>query len=624
MGRHSPSPPPLPRSPLGNVESSADAPPVQANEVIDLTRLQTLFDESEQENVSRATADAQPEVCRAMAHTQNLQVARKCLTYLKNVALIKQNTTRVLQDGGVEAALQVCTRFPHDNECQFLAAWLFKVLSIADGIEVQLMMKGATGFCVDVINNLDRYRDMGDRFQRICHLSMSCLLNCSVAAPNRVPLLREGTVEVCCKILRDASVDNEITEIALRLAKSISVADGIELDMVNRGVIGALAAFLARGTDNEKQVTLATTTVVNILCNSSTRLPVLQSGGCELAASVITQYRDNLELVQHACRILKVMSIADGGEQTLIDRGGAAAIMQAMHAHPADKKVADAGSVMINNIGVARPCAPALLAAGACVALGAVAEHFYSDAEMGRDTLKAFKTLSAVPDGEIQVKCPMHPLFHQTNQYIAPVALILLTVWVVEIANLVVGHSLYTHGIQPRAKRGLIGIVCAPFIHTSLGHTVSNSLPLLVLGGLVLAADRKRFIPLTACIILSTGVLVWLFARTAYHVGASGLVFGYLGALVVNAWTSRSVKGVAIAAVSLFLYKGLIWGVLPTHGYLSWESHLFGLSAGACTVWYIDTRGGARKTEGKREREREVYSPQDQDSNYYTRMGYEW
>ena len=166
-----------------------------------------------------------------------------------------------------------------------------------------------------------------------------------------------------------------------------------------------------------------------------------------------------------------------------------------------------------------------------------------------------------------------------------PVLILIGVIWAVEVANLVTGHWLVALGIQPRSLSGLIGIPLAPLIHGGLWHTISNTVPLVILGGLTLAGGRARFWKLTAEIAILSGVLVWLFARDAHHVGASGLVFGYFGAILARAFIERSPIAIVIAFVTVVLYGGMLWGVLPLRSYVSYESHLFGLLAGVFLVW---------------------------------------
>ena len=166
-----------------------------------------------------------------------------------------------------------------------------------------------------------------------------------------------------------------------------------------------------------------------------------------------------------------------------------------------------------------------------------------------------------------------------------PLIILLALIWGVEAVNLVFGHGLAIWGILPRHATGLVGIPFAPFIHGSVAHAVSNTIPLIILGGLTLMAGQERFWEATILIILLSGGLVWLFARGAYHVGASGLIFGYFGVLLARAIFERSFLSFAIAVITVALYGGLIWGVLPSERHISFEAHLFGLIAGIAVAW---------------------------------------
>jgi len=178
---------------------------------------------------------------------------------------------------------------------------------------------------------------------------------------------------------------------------------------------------------------------------------------------------------------------------------------------------------------------------------------------------------------------------------LVPVLSLVVIIWTVEVVNFLLGHRLTSFGILPRSSSGLIGIALSPFIHAGFWHAVSNTVPLLILGGLTLAADKARFWMTTVSIILLSGAFVWLFARSSYHVGASGLVFGYFGALISRAVIERSLKSIVLAMITITLYGGLLWGVLPLRSYISFEGHFFGLVAGILYVWIIQ-RASKEKT----------------------------
>ncbi len=170
-----------------------------------------------------------------------------------------------------------------------------------------------------------------------------------------------------------------------------------------------------------------------------------------------------------------------------------------------------------------------------------------------------------------------------------PLFLLIAVIWFVEIINFGLGHRLNVWGILPRNFSGLIGIPLAPFIHAGFWHTVSNTIPLLVLGGLTMTGGSKQFWTLTVGIALLSGIFVWLFARDAYHLGASGLIFGYFGALLARAVIERTLLSIVVGFITITLYGGLLWGVLPIWGHFSFEGHLFGLMTGVAIVW-LDRR----------------------------------
>ena len=156
----------------------------------------------------------------------------------------------------------------------------------------------------------------------------------------------------------------------------------------------------------------------------------------------------------------------------------------------------------------------------------------------------------------------------------------LIIIWIVEIFNGFVGHRLNSWGIYPRTISGLIGILTAPFLHGGLGHIISNTIPFLILGSLVSLRGSTRWIGVSLVIVLFGGLGVWLIGRPAVHVGASGLVFGYFGYLVASGWYDRKISSALISIAVIIFYGGMLFGALPTKGFISWEAHLSGLISG--------------------------------------------
>jgi membrane associated rhomboid family serine protease len=155
--------------------------------------------------------------------------------------------------------------------------------------------------------------------------------------------------------------------------------------------------------------------------------------------------------------------------------------------------------------------------------------------------------------------------------------------FLVQLLDNLTGNRLQRDGgIQPHVIHGLDGVVLAPFLHANFEHVTANSVPLILLGTFVLAAGTRRFLAATAFIAVVSGIGVWLIGdpRTVV-VGASGVVFGYLGLLVVRGVVERSWWNIAVALLIGLLYGWQLVGVLPVVGSnISWQGHLCGLVGG--------------------------------------------
>jgi membrane associated rhomboid family serine protease len=155
--------------------------------------------------------------------------------------------------------------------------------------------------------------------------------------------------------------------------------------------------------------------------------------------------------------------------------------------------------------------------------------------------------------------------------------------WAIEIAGLLPFVYPWQHGIHPRTIEGLWGLITAPFLHVNLAHLIANSVPFVVLGGIVLLGGRAIFWGVTLFVMLFGGLGVWCLAQGGTnHIGASGLIFGYLGFLLARGIVERSVVWFLVSLAILISYGGLLWSVLPMHvgGGVSWQSHLSGFLAG--------------------------------------------
>jgi len=144
------------------------------------------------------------------------------------------------------------------------------------------------------------------------------------------------------------------------------------------------------------------------------------------------------------------------------------------------------------------------------------------------------------------------------------------------------------YGIVPRTIDGLIGVFTAPFLHRGIWHLVSNTIPLLVLLTLLNHFYPKKTIYVVSITVLVGGLLVWVFARKATHIGASGLVYGLVAFLIANGFLERKLIPILISIAVAFVYGGLIWGIFPSmRSYISWEGHLFGAIAGVLSAFLL-------------------------------------
>ena len=175
------------------------------------------------------------------------------------------------------------------------------------------------------------------------------------------------------------------------------------------------------------------------------------------------------------------------------------------------------------------------------------------------------------------------------------VGLLVAVMWLVEIIDLIPGTNLDQWGIQPRELAGLVGIVTMPFLHDGFGHLISNTIPFLVLGAIVAASGLARFFTVAAIITVVSGVGTWLFGPDhTVHIGASALVFGFLTYLLARGFFERKLLYLGVALVVLFLYGGVLWGVLPRPG-ISWQGHLFGAIGGVIAARVVHAEAVATR-----------------------------
>ena len=162
------------------------------------------------------------------------------------------------------------------------------------------------------------------------------------------------------------------------------------------------------------------------------------------------------------------------------------------------------------------------------------------------------------------------------------------SLWAVFAVDTVLGGALQHYGVVPRTVDGLRGIVLAPFLHGSLSHLTANTASLLVLGWLVMLRDARHFWIVAVLSMLGGGLVAWLLgAGNSVHIGASGVIFGFLGFLIFAGWYARSFGSILLSVVVSVLWGGLVFGVLPGEAGISWQEHLGGFVGGVLAArWF--------------------------------------
>lgn len=167
---------------------------------------------------------------------------------------------------------------------------------------------------------------------------------------------------------------------------------------------------------------------------------------------------------------------------------------------------------------------------------------------------------------------------------VRPVVAMLSVMWASEMADVPLDGRLDRFGIRPRRLDGLDGVVLGPFLHGGFGHLIANTIPFLVLGAVIALGSVRRFLIVTVVVGLISGLGTWLTGPSnSIHIGASGLVFGYLLYLMSRGLFARKLGYLLGGVVVTVLYGGALWGLLPSPG-VSWQGHLFGAVGGVAAA----------------------------------------
>jgi membrane associated rhomboid family serine protease len=153
--------------------------------------------------------------------------------------------------------------------------------------------------------------------------------------------------------------------------------------------------------------------------------------------------------------------------------------------------------------------------------------------------------------------------------------------WLVKIIEILFNIDLTNLGIYPLSLKGVPGILFSPFIHANFGHLFNNSLPLFFLGTALFYFYSEIAVKVSLWTYFLTGILVWLAGRDAWHIGASGLIYGLASFLFFSGIIRKYFRLVALSLLIVFLYGSMVWGIFPNiYKNVSWESHMLGFISG--------------------------------------------
>lgn len=160
-------------------------------------------------------------------------------------------------------------------------------------------------------------------------------------------------------------------------------------------------------------------------------------------------------------------------------------------------------------------------------------------------------------------------------------AIFLVIIWMIKIAEIITGVPLTDLGVLPRNSSGLMGILTSPLIHADFGHLIANSTSFFILATALFYFYRKVALKVFVLNYFFSGLLLWLFGREAYHIGASGIIYGLAAFLMFSGLFMKDIRLLTIALIVVFLYGSMIWGLLPIEPGISWDGHLMGAVSGA-------------------------------------------
>lgn len=180
------------------------------------------------------------------------------------------------------------------------------------------------------------------------------------------------------------------------------------------------------------------------------------------------------------------------------------------------------------------------------------------------------------------------------------IAGVLVALWIVVVIDAQLDHHLLRFGIKARQQSGLPGVLLAPVLHADARQLAANTIPLLIFGWIMLISGLRYLAAVTAGTWLVSGLVSWLAAPSDTVVlGASGVVFGWLGYVIARAWFGRKPLWIGIAVAVLCVFSGMLLGVFPHSGsHTFWGGQLSGFLAGVLLAWLLHGRHTRRPVSG--------------------------
>lgn len=174
-------------------------------------------------------------------------------------------------------------------------------------------------------------------------------------------------------------------------------------------------------------------------------------------------------------------------------------------------------------------------------------------------------------------------------------AIFVFFMWLVKIVEVLFGLDLSRFGIYPLSRIGLPGILLSPFIHADFTHLFNNTLPFFFLATALFYFYSEVALKVFIWTYLFTGALVWVAGREAWHIGASGLVYGLASFLFFSGIIRRHFRLIALSLLIVFVYGSMVWGLFPgVYKNVSWESHMLGFFAGVALAVLYRNKGPQR------------------------------